>query len=217
MEKKSYFPILIDLYQYKPLVIGGGGIATRKVENLLEFSAKPDIISPEVTPELAKLIKENDLKYQKRKYKQGDAQPYNLIFSATGDKIADELLKQECSESGKLLNVADVPDLCNFIMPATIKRGYFTFSIASQGEAPFMVKHFRKKFYNELPHNLEKLSEIASVLRKRMIEEGIYYNVEIRESLITEFLETDWANILDNVDIDEAMMMLEAMILEYSK
>lgn len=214
-KNKSYFPVLIDLTQYKSLVIGGGSIATRKVLNLLEFGARPDIISPEIIDELASLIVSNDLIHKKRKYEVGDANDYNLIFSATGDKQLDELLKEECYGTGSLLNIADVPQLCNFIMPATIKRGSFTFSIASQGESPFMVKHLRKKLSAELPANLEKISELASELRERMFEENIYDKVNQREELIKDFLSIDWYELLDKIDIEEAKMIVEAMILEY--
>ncbi len=198
MDKKSYFPILIDLTKYKALVIGGGCIAERKVKNLLEFGAKPDVISPEVTPGLKKMIEDEGLSFAKRKYIAGDTEKYNLIFSATGDAEADKMLEKECTDSGKLLNVADVPLLCNFIMPATIKRGSLTFSIASQGDAPFLVKHLRKKLESELPRNLEEISAAASELRKKMIESGIYYDAQKREEIIEEFLKNYFQRVTSN-------------------
>ncbi|MFN3269000.1 MAG: NAD(P)-dependent oxidoreductase, partial [Candidatus Kapaibacteriota bacterium] len=61
----GYFPIFIDLSKFKPIVIGGGEVATRKVKNLVEFEAYPKIIAPEVTEELNVLISNYKLDFEK--------------------------------------------------------------------------------------------------------------------------------------------------------
>jgi precorrin-2 dehydrogenase/sirohydrochlorin ferrochelatase len=134
MEKKSYgsyFPILIDLSKFKSLVIGGGKIATRKVYNLLDFNTLVTVIAPDITDDLIQLKENGNIIWEERKYKAGDIKDFDLVFCATGDTAVDNLVFEECKEQGVLLNVADVPALCNFIMPSTIKRGDLTISVVS--------------------------------------------------------------------------------------
>lgn len=191
----KYFPILLDVSNCFALVVGAGEIATRKVHNLLEFDIKPDIIAPDVCEEMLKIALENNLNIIQRKYSAGDAIAYNLVFSATGNIEADLLIAKDCEKFGVLLNTADVPELCKFIMPATIKNGDITISIASQGKSPFLVKHLREEIQMNICKNLDVISELASECRKMVIEDELLYSK--RAELFDKFLKKNWDSIIE--------------------
>lgn len=217
MEKKSYgsyFPILIDLTKFKSLVIGGGKIATRKVNNLLEFNTLVTVISPEITDDLKQLIINDNINWVERKYKQGDIIGYDLVFCSTANAEVDEMVYQECKERKVLLNVADVPQLCNFIMPSTIKRGYLTISVASQGRAPFFVRETGKKLSEQFSEITADVVELAAMLRDKMFEYNIYQTVN-REKAIYEFGKIDWEYIITNKGINEAKANVLRIINKY--
>ncbi|MFH1051735.1 MAG: bifunctional precorrin-2 dehydrogenase/sirohydrochlorin ferrochelatase [bacterium] len=192
----SYFPILLDLSKFDIIIIGAGYIATRKVSNLIEFGASLKVIAPEISNEIIELSETIKIEILKRKYHYGDISYNSLVFCSTADSEADKLIQKECEEKHALLNVADVPELCNFIMPATIKHGDLTVSVSSQGRAPFLVKETRKRLSKLFSPQTADFVDIASKLRDKMMESEVYYDIEKREKIIKEFLEMDIEKII---------------------
>lgn len=218
MENKSfgnYFPIMLDLSKFKALVIGGGEIATRKVYNLIEFNCKVTVIAPEITRYLEILHNNNDIIWIKKEYEKGDINDFNFVFAATANPQIDEIIAEECKIKNVLLNVADVPHLCNFIMPATIKRGDLTISIGSQGRAPFYVKHLKDKLSTEFPEIFAEEVEMASFLRDKMLEYNLYYNENIRNNIINDFFKLNISKILTNNGTTEAKATIMRLINKY--
>lgn len=212
-----YFPILIDLNKFKAVVIGGGKVSTRKVKNLLEFDYKPDIISPDVCDELKDIIFQNELKLIQKKYEYGDLKNYNLVFASTGDSDVDLMIESECKDLGILLNVADVPDLCNFIVPANIRRGYLTISIASQGNSPFLVKFLKETIDKTIPSEYSYISELAKELRKYLINDIRFPDEKSRQAHFDSFLAIDWIQLIRNEGFSAAQEKLQEIIYELSE
>ena len=50
-----YYPVFLDILDKKCVVIGGGEVAARKVNRLLNCGAKVFVVSPKLTPELITL------------------------------------------------------------------------------------------------------------------------------------------------------------------
>ncbi|MFC2130442.1 bifunctional precorrin-2 dehydrogenase/sirohydrochlorin ferrochelatase [Bacteroidota bacterium] len=218
MKKKStgsYFPVLIDLNSFKALVIGGGKIATRKVNNLLEFKGLITVLAPNFSEGIKSLADNQRITLIQKKYEQGDIDNYKIVFCATGDPIADEEIYEECRQKGILLNVADVPELCNFIMPATIKRGALTVSIGSQGKAPFLVRETRKKLDAFFPDESADIVELAAELREKMMELKIYYDENIRENTIKDFFNLDIGQIIREKGRESAQKAVLDLINKY--
>ncbi|MBI5323885.1 MAG: bifunctional precorrin-2 dehydrogenase/sirohydrochlorin ferrochelatase [Ignavibacteriae bacterium] len=216
MKEKStkYFPVLIDLSRYPALVIGGGTIAYRKVMNLLEFNGEVTVITPELCDELMNLIIEKNIVVIRRKYQKSDIKGYKLVFASTGDEDVDKQIYDECLEEGALLNVADVPELCNFIMPAFIKKGDFTVAVSSQGHSPFFVKSIKDKIESSLPKNIELITELAGEFRNRLMKENLYSNEQLRNKLIDRFLKTDWDSIINENGIESARHTMNEILME---
>ena len=105
------------------VVVGGGAVAERKVETLLGTEASIHIISPEVTPGLEALADSGQIQLQRRPYARGDCAGAALVFSATDDMAVSRAVFDEASAVGSLLNTADQPAFCDFIMPAVVRRG----------------------------------------------------------------------------------------------
>lgn len=216
MKEKSakYFPVFIDLSRFPTMVIGGGAVSFRKVMNLLEFNGKVTVIAPELCDELIQLNLEKKIEIIKRKYEKGDIKVSKLIFAATGDEEADRQIYDECKEEGALLNVADIPELCNFIMPSIIKKGDFTVAVSSQGNSPFLVKAMKKIIEDSLPENIGIITMLAGEFRNRLMKENLYSNEQLRNKLIDKFLKTDWDSIIGENGIEAAQQTLNKILLE---
>lgn len=220
MENKidlRYFPVNLDMTKFKVLVVGGGNIASRKVDNVIQFGAKPKVIAPEISASIRNYHHQGMLTHDNREYKTGDVKGFNLVFVATGVEEVDKRIHAECEELGILLNVADVPPLCNFIMPATITRGLLTFSIGSQGRSPFMVREMRKKLDRDLSPMLAETAQLAAEFRDMMLDSGIYYNSSLREEMVREFMKVNWDAVVYYDGMEKARETINQIYLKYEK
>ena len=117
-----FYPVYLSLKGRRVVVIGGGEVAERKVESLLNSGASVIVISPEVTTRLAAMANEKRIELRKREYSHGDCAGAALIFSATDDPEVSRGVYREAIEAGIFVNTADQPTLCSFILPAVVDR-----------------------------------------------------------------------------------------------
>jgi precorrin-2 dehydrogenase/sirohydrochlorin ferrochelatase len=209
-----YFPIFLDLEKFKVLVVGGGNVATRKVENLLEFNTYPTIISPLVTDELKELIDEHKLNYFQRKYQKGDSRGFSLVFVATDDPEVDTLILEDCYGTNALVNFSDKPDICNFIMPSFIRRDDLVIAISTQGKAPFLSKYIRECLEKRFPTDYGNFVQLAKLLRTKIMELGIQN--PNKEALLEEFLSINWLEIIRDDGYDFAILLITNLLNHYA-
>ena len=110
-----FFPVLINLAKYSCLVIGGGNVAYRKVTSLQNFKAKITVVSPKICRPLKELSKKNKIKIINKAYQKDLLKDFEIIFCATDNPKLNLNVYQDCKKEKKILNVADVPELCDFI------------------------------------------------------------------------------------------------------
>src|SRR5262245_56239187 len=118
-----FFPIYLNLTNKRVVVIGGGDVAERKVTSLSGTGAEIAVISPVLTPHLLSLANSNTISWHKRSYIRGDCAGATLVFSATDDPAISRAVSEEATTASILVNTADQPSLCDFIMPAVVRRG----------------------------------------------------------------------------------------------
>ncbi len=144
----KYYPVNLNIYHKRVLVIGGGAVATRKVERLLERGADITVISPEISLEIAKFAKKRRLKWHDRVYKIRDEKGAFAVFCAISQceksmKIEDGLFKR-CIRQNILINIADKPEFCTFTLPALVSRGEFDIAIFTGGLSPRLAKKIKE-------------------------------------------------------------------------
>lgn len=211
----GYFPIFIDLGKFTPLVIGGGEVAYRKVKTLLEFDAKPKIIAPKINPKLKELIEQYNLEFEAREYQKGDLDGFKLVFVATDDPEVDSDVQKEAEEKGAIVNFADKPEICNFIVPSIVKRGELTIAISTQGKAPFLSRYFREILEKKIPKNVKDFVEIAVYFRSKLKERKI--SGKLKETIIDEFLSVKWSEIIEDDGFEYAKLLVNHLIDYYAR
>lgn len=167
----GYYPVFLDLNGKPCIVIGGGPIAQRKVEGVLAAGAQVTVVSPYLTPLLAALRDEGRLLHIPREYVSGDLAGYALAFVATDDGAINAQVAAEGRQSGVLINAADDPDHCDFIMPAVVRRGELTIAISTAGGSPALARRVREEledyFTEEYVSLLEMVVEVRQELRRQ--------------------------------------------------
>jgi precorrin-2 dehydrogenase/sirohydrochlorin ferrochelatase len=141
----ALYPVLLDLRRVRVLVVGGGAVATRKVEGLVEAGGRPDVVAPELTPELRETADREGLACRLRTYASGDASGYALVFAATDRPEVNARVAREAAEAGALASVADAGSGSDFHVPATIRRGEVVVALATGGASPLLSRRLRER------------------------------------------------------------------------
>lgn len=139
------YQITLDLTDRPCLVIGGGENAEERTGRLLEARARVTVVSPEVTPGLARLASEGRIAHHARRFEEGDLRDVFLVMNTVMSDPALSARLFELSEAGRfLLNAHDQPTLSNFIMPALVLRGLLRVAVSTSGEGPGVARKVRE-------------------------------------------------------------------------
>lgn len=136
------YAISLNLRDVSCLVVGGGTVAFRKVESLMAAGARVTVVSPQVVSEIEAL---EGLEIVKREFRLDDLDEKFLVISATNNRSVNEAVADAARRRSMLVNVVDVPDLCNFYVNAQVCRGDLTISVSTGGASPALTKRIRKE------------------------------------------------------------------------
>ena len=144
----QYYPIYLDLENKQVLVVGGGKIAQRKVETLLEYGAVVTIVSPALTPELQEMVNRNSCVWFKKEYSTEDINNAELIYSCTDQEEVNAQISADAQAAMRLINVVDDPVKCSFIVPSILKRGDLSIAVSTAGSSPIVARQIRAELEN---------------------------------------------------------------------
>ncbi len=210
-----FYPVSLNLKGKRAVIIGGGEVAERKAVSLLETGAQIVLVSPEVTPRLASMATAKRIEFRQRAYTSGDCAGAALVLSATDDPAVSRAVWEEASAAGILVNTADQPALCDFILPAVVRRGDLTVAISTGGASPALAARLRAKLSRALGPEYAELLEILAAARpeiQRRVgrEEG-------RKALHYRILDSDIIISLKNNDRTKAENRLREIIEDFAR
>jgi len=166
----AYFPMYMDMERLKVLLVGGGAIATEKLEKLVDFTKEITVIARELSPEARALIKDHCLTLYQRAYRKGDIDGFDIVIVATDTVDLHKAIYEESRGTRVLVNSVDDKAYCDFIFPSYIKRGDLTISFSTSGASPAFARQIRYYFENVIPENvdlfLQKMKRLRSELPK---------------------------------------------------
>ena len=162
--------MFMDMENLKVLVVGGGNIATEKLEKLLDFTKEITVIASEVSIEANTLIKEHCLTLYQRAYREGDIQGFDIVIVATDTVDLHKAIYEESRGSRILVNSVDNTEYCDFIFPSYVKKDDLTIAFSTGGASPAFAKHIRRHFEKIIPDSvgvfLEKMKALRSTMPK---------------------------------------------------
>jgi siroheme synthase-like protein len=128
------------------VVIGGGALGLEKAEGLLASDADVTVISPEVGPELEDLAREGSIVWEQRTYAgPQDLEGVFMVIACTDDTDTNIRIYDDAERRAMLVNVVDVPPLCNFILPAIVRTGPLAIAISTAGASPALAKRMKRE------------------------------------------------------------------------
>lgn len=189
----ALYPVMLAISRLNVLVVGGGEVALRKVQGLLEAGGRPEVISPEVVPGLRALIGERGLHWKRRRYQGGDAAGFHLVFAATNQPDVNAMVARDADDEGALANVADDPDAAGFHVPATIREGDVTVAFSTGGASPLLARRLRERLESVVTPGLgraaNRLAAARAEVRARWPEDESRRRAAWHELITPDFLD----------------------------
>ncbi|MDK9757290.1 siroheme synthase [Vibrio sp. D173a] len=190
-----YFPLFLDLVNKPVLVVGGGEVASRKVEALLKAGADVTIVSPSLVALLDKLAHEQQVHWIQRFYSSDlVTKSFIQVWATTDNPELNHQVYKDAKELGILVNVVDDKPYCDFITPSMINRGRIQIAISSGGASPVLIRNIREKLEAILPQNMGLMAEFASS-KRNSIKEALP-NVDLRRKF--------WENYFSHPEVENA-------------
>lgn len=180
-----YYPVLLDIAGKPVVVIGGGEVALRKVEGLLDAGAVVTVVSPQLHADLARLADERRVSWLQREYRPGDLEGYKLAFVGTDDRSINATVTREGRERDVWVNAVDDPQNCDFIMPGIVRRGDLIVAVSTSGGSPAMARKMREELEAFLTEDYALLLELAAEVRGELRERGLLVDAEVWNASLT--------------------------------
>src|SRR3954471_23430211 len=147
------------------LVVGGGEVGLEKVEGLLACGADVTLVAPDAVPELEELAREGSIDWKRRAYEPADLEGSFLAIASTDDTDVNIRVYEDAEARAMLVNVVDVPPLCNFILPAIFRSGPLAIAISTAGASPALAKRMRNQIAAEYGEPYARLAELLNEVR----------------------------------------------------
>ena len=147
------------------VVVGGGDIGLEKVEGLLACGGDVVLIAPEAHPELEALAAEGSIAWERREYRAGDLEGTFIAIAATNDTDVNIGVFNDAEKRAMLVNVVDVPPLCNFILPAIVRTGPLAIAISTAGASPALAKRIKREIAETYGEPHARLAELLNEAR----------------------------------------------------
>ena len=171
--RHSYYPIALDLEDKPCLVVGGGTLATEKVEGLLRAGARVTVVDPSPTAELAELAAHREIVVHRRPYRRSDLDGIYLVYGATDDRAANAVVAGHAREAGILVNAVDDIPNCDFFAVAIVRRGDLQIAISTNGLSPAFARWMREFLDRTLPPRLGDVLAALADVRQEVRARGL--------------------------------------------
>ena len=205
------YPMELEITGRCCVIVGGGAVAERKAGPLLAAGADVTVIAPQLTAGLAAWREQGRLGYMATAYQPGllshmDEVPF-LVFAATDDKEVNAAVYAEGRTLGALVNVATAMDArSDFTVPATLRRGRLSVSVATEGLSPALSRALRLELEQQLPESLgewlERVANLRSELKEKMKTQPE------RQAFWRRVLDKDIMELVRQGDLDQAEVMI---------
>ena len=166
MLETPFYIACLKLTGRKCLVVGGGEVGLEKVEGLLACSGEVTLIAPFAVQPLEQLAAEGSIRWERREYAgKADLEGTFMVIAATDDTEVNIRIFDDAEERAMLVNVVDVPPLCNFILPAIVRSGPLAIAISTAGASPALAKRMKSEIADLYGDDHARLAVILNEVR----------------------------------------------------
>lgn len=167
----NLFPIFIKLEQLRLLIIGGGNVGLEKLNAVLQNSPATHIrlVATTIGEKVRELAANHPhIELFERPYRPDDLDQADIVIVAVNEKTVSQSIAMEAKEKGKLINVADTPDLCDFYLSSIVRKGDLKIAISTNGKSPTVAKRLKEEIGDMIPDEMDSVLQNMQTIRQRM-------------------------------------------------
>lgn len=202
----SYYPILVELEKQKVLVVGGGMVAQRKIETLLQYGAEIRIVSQELTDQLEQFVEAGKIRLMGSEFNVKQLDDVFIVIAATDDSELNAMISAEAKSHGILINAVDQPSDCTFIVPSIIKQGDLLVAVSTSGKSPALAKKIRKELETKFGKGYKDFLALMGVMRQKILEMG--FPQEENSRIFHEMVDSPIFEAIKKQDIEKVTLIL---------
>src|SRR5436305_4054977 len=166
MLETPFYIACLKLTGRRCLVVGGGDVGLEKVEGLLACEGDVTLIAPDAIDALQELARDGSIRWEQREYAgAADLESVFIAIAATNDTDVNIRVYGDAERRAMLVNVVDVPPLCNFILPAIVRTGPLAIAISTAGASPALAKRIKSEIADTYGEADARLAELVDEAR----------------------------------------------------
>ncbi len=165
------YPVFAVLEDRPCLVVGGGRVGERKVQDLREAGARVTVVSRRLTPALGKLAQAGLIRHLDAEFSPEQLKGMVLVMAATDDPKVNARVAAAARRRAIWVNVADAPEFCSFIVPAQVRRGDLTVAISTGGASPALARKLREELQQHFGSEYRPYLALLQQVRTRVLHE----------------------------------------------
>ncbi len=205
------YPAILVLDGRLGVVVGGGKIADRKVQTLLDAGAQVRIVSTDLTAKLRKQARDGVIEVIERAYERGDLKGAAVAIAATNDSHVNHEVYAEAMDQGIPVNVVDDVPYCTFIAPSIVRRGDLLIAISTGGRAPALAVRLRERLEREIGSEYGEMIALLGDLRDHVTVPG---DEDERRERWYRVVDSDVFDLVRSGRMDEARERARALLTE---
>lgn len=183
-QTSPYYPILLNIRGKKCLVVGGGNVAFRKVQALLENGANIEVISPTFCPKLNQMAKDGAIRIHQKSYNTKDLKNALIAIAATDDVKTNESIAADARRQGVLVNVVDDPNNSDFIVPSHFRRGDVIVAVSTSGRSPALARKIRSELEKVFKAEYAQLAILADEIRSELKQQRVTVSNDVWQEVL---------------------------------
>ncbi len=205
-----YYPVNLDVANKHCLVVGGGRVGERKAKGLVECGAKVLVIAQDAGDHLEGLASDGLIELRLRQYESSDLEGKFLVIGATDDEDTNQKISQDAERLGVLCNIADRPEACSFVIPATVRQGDLLICVSTSNKSPAVARWIRRGLEKDFGPEYAQLLNLMGAIRKRLKAEA--KSPEAHKGLFERLLNDGFLDMMREGRTGEADQLLVSVL-----
>lgn len=208
----KYYPVFLDIFGKSCAVVGGGEVAYRKAQRLLQCGAHVKVVSRILSPDLEDLKARGEITHIDEQYAPEHLASVFMVIGATDSREVNEQIFRDARAGNVLVNIVDVPERCDFILPSIVERGDLAVAVSTGGKSPALARHLRQELEGIFGTEYETYLKIMGEIREIVLARG-RSSAENRK-IFESFVQSDMLNLIRKKDWNAVRKLIREILHE---
>lgn len=184
------FPVFLKLEKLKLLIVGGGYVGQEKLHAVIQNSPNTAIriVAISISDDIKSIAQQYpNISLIEKPYEAADIDGADIVIAALNDATVSKQVSIDAKQKGKMVNVADKPELCDFYLSSIVQKGNLKIAISTNGKSPTIAKRIKEFLNDVLPGNMNELLDNMQQIRNKIggsFEEKVRQLNEITKKLV---------------------------------